>query len=88
MNTFTKMSEKGQVVVPKAVRERLGWRPGTDLEVVESSDAVTLRRRAKGGSIGVDEAVARLERIYRHKGSPVPIEKLGWSADIDVKPAA
>jgi AbrB family looped-hinge helix DNA binding protein len=88
MNAFTKMSEKGQVVVPKAVRERLGWRPGTDLEVVESSDAVTLRRRAKGGTIGIDEAIERLKRIYRHEGPPVPIESLGWSADIEDEPAA
>ena len=83
MNVFTRVSEKGQIVVPKATRERLGWEPGTDLEVIESNDAILLRRRRTGGSIDVDEAIGRLRRIYHHEGRPVPVEQLGWSADLD-----
>lgn len=80
MNAFTKVSEKGQVVVPKAVRDRLGWQPGTDLEVVEVGDGVTLRRRRRGATLTVDQAVARLRSLYRHDGPPVPVEHLSWSA--------
>lgn len=83
MNAFTKLSGKGQVVVPKSTRDRLGWAPGTELEVVESADMVTLRRRKSGGSLKVDEALAKLRRLYRHDGPPVPIEKLGWHAEAD-----
>jgi antitoxin PrlF len=31
----TTLTSKGQVVIPKPIRERLGWRPGTRLEVKE-----------------------------------------------------
>ena len=81
MNAFTRVSEKGQVVVPKAARERLGWRAGTELEIVESNDAITLRPRRTTGTIDVDEAIARLGRIYRHHGPAIPLDKLSWSDD-------
>ena len=81
MNAFTRISEKGQVVVPKATRDRLGWLPGTDLEIVETSDAVTLRPRRPGGRLTVEDAVARFRMLYQHDGPPVPVEELSWSPD-------
>jgi AbrB family looped-hinge helix DNA binding protein len=43
----TKLTTKGQVVIPKALRQRLRWRPGTRLEA-ESLDAESIRlRRAR-----------------------------------------
>jgi AbrB family looped-hinge helix DNA binding protein len=33
----TKVAERGQVTIPKALRERLGIRPGTVLEFTEES---------------------------------------------------
>lgn len=42
----TKLSSKGQVVLPKSVRERHGWTPGTELEVEPTADGVRLRARA------------------------------------------
>lgn len=39
----TRLSSKGQVIIPKQVRERHGWREGTELEVDDSGDAVILR---------------------------------------------
>lgn len=35
MATATRLTTKGQVVIPKAVRERLRWAPGTELAVEE-----------------------------------------------------
>lgn len=83
MNAHTKVSEKGQVVVPKATRDRLGWQAGTDLEVIESKDAVTLRRRQSRNTLTATEAVIRLRQLYRHEGPPVPIERLSWSTNLD-----
>lgn len=88
MNAFTKVSEKGQVVVPKATRDRLGWSPGTDLEVVETGDAVLLRpRRPLDERLSVQEGLARLRKIYAHRGPPIPVEELNWSPDLDDDPA-
>lgn len=39
----TTMSTKGQVILPKAVRESRKWAPGTKLVVEERSDGVFLR---------------------------------------------
>lgn len=83
MNAFTKLSDKGQVVVPKAARDRLGWQPGTELEVIESGDAVTLRPRRRAGTLNVNDAAARLRALYRHEGAPVPTDQLSWTPEID-----
>ena len=40
----TKVSDKGQVVIPKEVRDRLHMGPGTKLIVVATDDAVVLQR--------------------------------------------
>jgi len=42
----TKLSSKGQVVLPKSLREEHGWAPGTEFEVESTADGVRLR--AKG----------------------------------------
>ncbi len=42
-----KVSEKGQVTIPKAVRDRLGIRPGTVLEF--AAEAGRLVARKSGG---------------------------------------
>ena len=42
MNAQTKLSAKGQVVIPKDVRDRLHWAEGTQLKVVETGGGVML----------------------------------------------
>jgi AbrB family looped-hinge helix DNA binding protein len=41
----TKVSTKGQVVLPSQLRERLGLRPGDALDVRLEGDAIVLRPR-------------------------------------------
>jgi AbrB family looped-hinge helix DNA binding protein len=40
----TRVSDKGQVVIPKEVRDRLQMGPGTKLIVVATDDAVVLQK--------------------------------------------
>jgi len=42
----TKLSSKGQVVLPKSVREAHGWGPGTEFVVESTADGVQLRPKA------------------------------------------
>lgn len=39
----TKVSSKGQVVIPKAYRQKLGWEPGTELIIEEEAGQVLLK---------------------------------------------
>ena len=39
----TKLSSKGQVVLPKAVRETLGWKQGMEFSIETSDEGVLLR---------------------------------------------
>ncbi len=40
----TTVSSKGQVVIPKAYRQKLGWEPGTELEVCEEAGQLYLSK--------------------------------------------
>ncbi|MGD0187252.1 MAG: AbrB/MazE/SpoVT family DNA-binding domain-containing protein [Roseiarcus sp.] len=39
----TKVSTKGQVILPKAIRDKRKWTPGTELTVEETPEGVLLR---------------------------------------------
>lgn len=43
-----KISERGQITLPKKVRDRHGLRPNTEVEIVEVNHEIVLRK--KGGS--------------------------------------
>jgi AbrB family looped-hinge helix DNA binding protein len=42
----TRLSAKGQVVIPKAIRDASGWRAGLELVVEATETGVVLRPRA------------------------------------------
>lgn len=39
----TRLSSKGQIILPKAVRDAHHWVPGTDFAIEETADGVLLR---------------------------------------------
>jgi AbrB family looped-hinge helix DNA binding protein len=52
MKTETHLTSKGQVVIPKAVRDRMKWRTGTRLQVEATADgAVVLRPGGREGDL-------------------------------------
>jgi AbrB family looped-hinge helix DNA binding protein len=60
MTIQTRVSAKGQVVIPKSVRDELDWPVGTPLEVVKVGGAVTLRPIGeKRRRLSLEEFVAR-----------------------------
>ena len=43
-SSATRLSTKGQLIIPKEIRDRHGWTPGIELIVEDHGDSVTLRR--------------------------------------------
>ncbi len=58
--TTTAMSTKGQVVIPRAIRHGLGWKPGTVLEVEQRGGVIALRPARKAPRTSVDDLVGCL----------------------------
>lgn len=83
MTAQTKLSAKGQVVIPKDVRDRLGWLQGSELELIETGDSVLLRRKSPRKKLTVEEALARLDKVVKYQGPPLSVEQLNWSAEVD-----
>ena len=81
MTAHTTLSAKGQVVIPKDVRDRLGLSPGDKLDVVESHGGVWLKKhRAKSGR-SQDDLLAEIRQIIDYKGPAVTIEEMNETID-------
>jgi antitoxin PrlF len=56
------ISSKGQITVPKAVRDKLGLRPGTRVEFELTAEGALLRKGHRGGVRAVDRVLGILKR--------------------------
>jgi len=64
----TKMSSKGQVVIPEDVRLRLGLEAGEQFVVLGDKDVVILKRIAPPSMRDFDELVSQARRQARNAG--------------------
>ena len=71
MNAVTRVSAKGQIVIPKDVRDRLKWSQGTELEVIDGAAGVMLRVK----TVPVDETKfeAALAKLRATVGDVGPV---------------
>jgi AbrB family looped-hinge helix DNA binding protein len=53
----TRLSTKGQLIIPKDIRERHGWGPGVELEIEEHGDSIVLRRAPEVPETTLEELV-------------------------------
>jgi AbrB family looped-hinge helix DNA binding protein len=82
MNARTTMSGKGQVVIPKDVRDALGFVAGQKLDVIPSGDGVFLRPAARKTGRSAEEIFARLREIAPPwEGPPATIEDMDRAVD-------
>ena len=68
----TRLSSKGQVIIPKAVRDRQGWQAGVELEVEDRGDAVVLRPARLFPPTTVEE----VRGCLKYEGPPRTIEEM------------
>jgi AbrB family looped-hinge helix DNA binding protein len=68
----TKVSTKGQVILPKAVRDQRQWGAGTKLVVEDTGEGVVLRKAPLFAATTVDQVFGALA----WKGKPKSIEEM------------
>jgi len=61
-----RIDKAGRIVVPKPIRERLGFKPGTELEAVEQPEGVLLKRVEQRPSM------VKVDGLWVHQGSAEP----------------
>jgi len=77
-NLTTLVSTKGQVILPKAIRDQRNWSPGTRLTVEQTPEGVLLKAAPLFPATTIDEVVG----ILRHDGKPLSLD------DMDIAVAA
>ena len=60
------MDKSGRIVVPKPLRERLGFRPDTELDAIEQPEGVLLRQVEQRPSM------VKVDGLWVHQGTAEP----------------
>ena len=85
MSTATvTLSSKGQLVIPKEIRDELHWEPGTRITLIASASGVTLTAAPKK----TGRRFADLIGMLRHEGPPLSTEELCKPVDYTENPDA
>ena len=77
----TVVSTKGQVILPKGVRTRRGWTPGTELIVEESEDGVLLKARPAFKATRPADVYGSM----RYDGTPKSIEDMNAAIEAEAR---
>lgn len=77
----TRLSSKGQVVLPLSVRLRRKWEPGIELTVEERPEGVLLRPVKPFAPTTFEE----VERILKYKGKPKTLREMDEAIAIGVR---
>jgi AbrB family looped-hinge helix DNA binding protein len=66
----TRLSTKGQIVLPRSIRASRAWEPGTEFTVEETREGILLKPKSafKVGATTVDEVAGYLGRIREAAG--------------------
>jgi AbrB family looped-hinge helix DNA binding protein len=58
-----RIDKAGRIVVPKLLRERLGFKPETEIEVIEQAEGVFLKRA------GQRPSMVKVDGLWVHQGT-------------------
>ncbi len=67
-----RLSSKGQIVIPKSVRQEHGWSPGQEFIVEEADGGVLLRPRPRFPPTELEEVFGSLP----YEGPPLSLEAM------------
>jgi AbrB family looped-hinge helix DNA binding protein len=70
----TVFSTKGQVVIPKRLRDAKGFAPGVEVEVIDHPDGVLIRAVTRPRKRSISELSGMLAQYY--KGPALSVEEI------------
>lgn len=77
MNTQTRLSAKGQVVIPKDVRDRLGLAEGTVFDVIERDGEIVLKQESASKSgMTAEQALREVQSFYCYDGPRLSVDEM------------
>jgi AbrB family looped-hinge helix DNA binding protein len=68
----TKMSSKGQVIIPKSLRSRYNWDTGQKLSVIDTGDGILLKASHSFKKTELEQVAG----ILKYSGKPVSIDEM------------
>ena len=77
----TIVSTKGQVILPKALRDRRAWAPGTRLLVEETPEGVLLRRAPAFTATEPEQVFGMLP----YQGAPKSVDEMNAAVLIEAR---
>jgi AbrB family looped-hinge helix DNA binding protein len=83
MNARVKISSKGQLVLPKAVRDAYRLDAGSEVEVEASGDVILLRPRPK--KVRKTYTLDEVAGFLKYEGPPVTIEDMDRAIEEEVR---
>ena len=79
----TLLSSKGQVIIPKPLRDAHRWHAGTRLEVLDTAEGVLLKPVVQAYKTGLSTGLAAIRRRIAYKGPALSIEEMNASVLIE-----
>lgn len=77
----TRLSSRGQIVIPKSIREAHNWTAGQEFEIVESGSVLVLRPKKPFPETTLDEVVG----CANYDGPRIPTEELSGAHALKLK---
>jgi AbrB family looped-hinge helix DNA binding protein len=72
----TLLSSKGQIIIPKALRDARRWQAGTRLEVLETTDGMLLRPAMQGPKTALTTGLAAIRKRIAYPGPAISLEAM------------
>lgn len=73
---LTLLSSKGQVIIPKALRDAHDWQVGTRLEVIDTVEGVLLKPVVARQTTALPQGLAAIRSRLAYKGPAVSLEDM------------
>jgi AbrB family looped-hinge helix DNA binding protein len=81
MNMRAKVSSKGQLVLPKAVRDEFGLVAGSEVDIESRGDRIVLRPRSGKSRTRRVYSVDEVAGMLKYHGPPVSIRDMDRAVD-------